>query len=233
MRLVGEDTRLDVSGTVGLADRQVALHATGDANLGILQGFFRDIRSAGQADLVADVKGTLDQPVLTGQRVDRRRSAAPLRVAPLARRGERADHVRRRRRPPRRPHRPARRRARPVRRPPRPLGSGRRRVQPDGVGRGHAPALPRRVPLAGQRRPRAARAFRRAAAQRRAADQELGAVAPLRGRPATSSSSPAVRRRSPRRRRRATSRCGSTSASSRRRRCGSTTTWRGSCRAPT
>jgi translocation and assembly module TamB len=55
-----------VSGTVGLTDRQVALHATGDANLGILQGFFRDIRSAGQADLVADIKGTVDRPVLTG-----------------------------------------------------------------------------------------------------------------------------------------------------------------------
>lgn len=66
MRLVGESTRLDVSGTVGLADRVVALHATGDANLGILQGFFRDIRSAGQADLVADVKGTVDKPVLNG-----------------------------------------------------------------------------------------------------------------------------------------------------------------------
>jgi hypothetical protein len=66
MRLVGEDTRLDVSGTIGLLDRQVALHATGDANVGILQGFFRDIRSAGQADLVADVKGTIDRPVLSG-----------------------------------------------------------------------------------------------------------------------------------------------------------------------
>ena len=30
MRLVGEDTSLDVSGTVGLADGQIALHATGN-----------------------------------------------------------------------------------------------------------------------------------------------------------------------------------------------------------
>ena len=66
MRLVGEDTRLDVSGTVGLADGQIGIHATGDANLAVLQGFFRDIRSAGQADLVADVKGTLEHPVLSG-----------------------------------------------------------------------------------------------------------------------------------------------------------------------
>jgi hypothetical protein len=66
MRLIGENTRLDVNGTVGLADRQIALHATGDANLSILQGFFRDIRSSGQADLAADVRGALDQPVFSG-----------------------------------------------------------------------------------------------------------------------------------------------------------------------
>ena len=66
MRLVGENTRLDVNGTVGLADRQIALHATGDANLSLLQGFFRDIRSSGEADLAADVRGPLDKPVFSG-----------------------------------------------------------------------------------------------------------------------------------------------------------------------
>jgi hypothetical protein len=66
MRLVGEDTRLDLSGTVGLADQQLAVHATGTANLGILQGFFRDIRSSGQAELVADIRGTTGNPVLGG-----------------------------------------------------------------------------------------------------------------------------------------------------------------------
>jgi hypothetical protein len=66
MRLVGENTSLDVNGTVGLADRQIALHATGAANLSILQGFFRDIRSSGQADLAADVRGAIDKPVLAG-----------------------------------------------------------------------------------------------------------------------------------------------------------------------
>jgi hypothetical protein len=67
MRLVGDGTRLDVSGTLGLESREMAIHATGDANLGILQGFFRDIRSEGQADLVADLGGTLDRPVLAGR----------------------------------------------------------------------------------------------------------------------------------------------------------------------
>jgi hypothetical protein len=66
LRLLGEGTRLDVTGTVGLANREIALHATGDANLSILQGFFRDLRSSGQADLSADVRGTLDKPVFSG-----------------------------------------------------------------------------------------------------------------------------------------------------------------------
>jgi len=66
MRLVGEDTSLDVSGTVGLADREVAIHATGDANLAVLQGVFRDIRSAGRADLAADVRGPFNAPMFNG-----------------------------------------------------------------------------------------------------------------------------------------------------------------------
>src|SRR6185295_4937191 len=49
LRLVGEDTRLRVSGTVGLGDQRIALRAAGDANLGILQGFFRDVRGSGRA----------------------------------------------------------------------------------------------------------------------------------------------------------------------------------------
>ena len=66
MRLVGEGTRLDVTGAIPLAESEVALHATGAANLGILQGFFRDIRSSGQADLEADVTGPLRAPRLSG-----------------------------------------------------------------------------------------------------------------------------------------------------------------------
>jgi hypothetical protein len=67
MRLVGEGTRLDVGGTIGLETNQIAVRATGDANLGILQGFMRDIRSSGQADLVAGINGRLDAPVFSGQ----------------------------------------------------------------------------------------------------------------------------------------------------------------------
>ena len=66
-RLVGEGTRLDVGGTVNLKEKQIAIRSTGDANLGILQGFMRDLRSSGQADLTADITGPLDNPVFSGQ----------------------------------------------------------------------------------------------------------------------------------------------------------------------
>jgi hypothetical protein len=67
MRLVGDGTRLDVSGDIGLHDRRIAVRATGDANLGLLQGFLRDIRSAGNAAVVAEVRGDLAAPVFSGR----------------------------------------------------------------------------------------------------------------------------------------------------------------------
>jgi hypothetical protein len=66
VRLVGENTRLQLSGTVDLLARKIALAARGDANLALLQGFFRDIRSSGRAEVVGEVQGTLDTPVLAG-----------------------------------------------------------------------------------------------------------------------------------------------------------------------
>ena len=66
LELIGEDTRLRVSGTVGLREQRIALKAAGDANLGILQGFFRDVRGAGRADLAAEINGPLDRPLFSG-----------------------------------------------------------------------------------------------------------------------------------------------------------------------
>jgi hypothetical protein len=66
-RLVGEGTRLDVGGTVDLGAQQIAVRSTGEANLGILQGFLRDLRSSGQADLVADISGPLATPIFSGR----------------------------------------------------------------------------------------------------------------------------------------------------------------------
>ena len=66
LRLEGEGTALDVGGRVNLHDNTIAVSASGDANLGILQGFFRDIRSSGSATLKASVSGSLDKPEFSG-----------------------------------------------------------------------------------------------------------------------------------------------------------------------
>jgi hypothetical protein len=66
LQLVGEDTRLRLGGHVGLRDRRIALQAVGDANLGILQGFFRNVFGSGRAELTASVDGPLDAPVFSG-----------------------------------------------------------------------------------------------------------------------------------------------------------------------
>ena len=51
---------------MGLRDRRIALQASGDANLGILQGFSRDVFGSGRAELTASVDGPLDAPVFSG-----------------------------------------------------------------------------------------------------------------------------------------------------------------------
>jgi len=66
LRLFGEGTRLDLGGHVNLHDSTISLSASGDANLGILQGFYRDIRSSGAATLKATVDGPLSKPVFSG-----------------------------------------------------------------------------------------------------------------------------------------------------------------------
>jgi hypothetical protein len=66
LRLIGDNTSLNVTGEVAIGENRIALDAEGEANLGILQGFYRDIRSSGEADLRASVRGPLDAPVLAG-----------------------------------------------------------------------------------------------------------------------------------------------------------------------
>jgi hypothetical protein len=66
LRLAGEGTQLQVGGRIGLSDKRISLEALGDANLGILQGFFRDIRSRGTATLTAHVTGPLSDPIFAG-----------------------------------------------------------------------------------------------------------------------------------------------------------------------
>jgi hypothetical protein len=65
-RLSGEGTSLDISATIDIDQRRVDARANGDANLGILQAFFRDIRSSGHAVLAGEIHGPLDGPVFSG-----------------------------------------------------------------------------------------------------------------------------------------------------------------------
>ena len=66
-RLVGEGTALELSGSVDLETEEVSLGVDGDANLGILQSFFQDLRASGDSVIQAEVTGSVRQPVLTGQ----------------------------------------------------------------------------------------------------------------------------------------------------------------------
>jgi hypothetical protein len=66
LRLVGEDTSLRVTGSIGVLEDLVGLKVSGEANLGILQGFFRDVRGSGRAELTAAVDGPLRKPVFSG-----------------------------------------------------------------------------------------------------------------------------------------------------------------------
>ncbi len=66
LRLAGEGTQLQVDGQIAFDRNEIAMKASGDANLGILQGFYRDVRSRGTASITAQIGGTLDKPVFSG-----------------------------------------------------------------------------------------------------------------------------------------------------------------------
>jgi translocation and assembly module TamB len=67
LRLVGEDTALNLSGSVDLDRQGLSVQADGAANLAALQGFIPDIRSSGRADVSALIGGTASRPVVSGQ----------------------------------------------------------------------------------------------------------------------------------------------------------------------
>ncbi len=66
MRLAGDDTQLDVTGSVSLTDEQVNIKALGGANLAILQAFFPDLRSSGAAEVTANITGDMREPQFSG-----------------------------------------------------------------------------------------------------------------------------------------------------------------------
>ncbi len=67
LQVVGDDTALDVTGSVDLPRQTLSLQAQGAANLAVLQGFVRDVRSSGRADVSALIGGTVAQPMVSGQ----------------------------------------------------------------------------------------------------------------------------------------------------------------------
>ncbi len=67
LRLAGEGTELDVNGAIDLGAERIAVGLTGDANLGILQGFMRDVRASGRATVSASVEGPLARPSVAGR----------------------------------------------------------------------------------------------------------------------------------------------------------------------
>jgi hypothetical protein len=69
LQLAGENTQLRVLGKVGLRDERIQLQATGNADLGILQGFFRDVRGSGRAELRAAIDGPLRNPAFSGSAI--------------------------------------------------------------------------------------------------------------------------------------------------------------------
>jgi hypothetical protein len=66
LRMVGDDTELDLTGTVNLADQTLSLQANGAANLAVLQGFLPNVRSSGRAEVAARISGTMAEPVVAG-----------------------------------------------------------------------------------------------------------------------------------------------------------------------
>jgi hypothetical protein len=69
LKLIGDTTELSVTGQVGLRDQRISLAATGNASLGILQIFSRDIRGSGRVELRASVDGALKAPVFSGNAI--------------------------------------------------------------------------------------------------------------------------------------------------------------------
>jgi hypothetical protein len=66
VRLIGENTRLGVTGRVDLKNDRIAVEASGDADLGLLQGVASTIRGSGRASLRAAVNGPLGKPEFSG-----------------------------------------------------------------------------------------------------------------------------------------------------------------------
>ena len=66
LRLVGDETELDLTGEVNLPQETLALSANGAANLAVLQGVVPNVRSSGRAEVSANISGNTREPVVSG-----------------------------------------------------------------------------------------------------------------------------------------------------------------------
>jgi translocation and assembly module TamB len=69
LRIVGDDTNLQIEGSVAVLEqtRTLGLYAKGAVNLRLAQSFDPNINSSGHMDFSVGATGTIDQPDLTGQ----------------------------------------------------------------------------------------------------------------------------------------------------------------------
>ncbi len=100
MRLVGDETQLDIEGQIDLHNDRMAIRATGDAGLGILQGFVPNMRSSGRATLAGDARGSDARSDRQRDDERRQRPHPSLRPAARAREHFRAAALRQPQRPP-------------------------------------------------------------------------------------------------------------------------------------
>jgi hypothetical protein len=66
VQLAGDNTQLRVGGGVNLKTERIAVEASGDANLGLLQGIASNLRGSGRAALRAAINGELRRPQFSG-----------------------------------------------------------------------------------------------------------------------------------------------------------------------
>ena len=149
LKMVGDDTELDLSGSVNLVDQSLALQANGAANLAVLQGFLPDVRSSGRAEVTARISGTAAAPVVAGNALLTNGRLRQLSFPHALEDAERHRDLRCGRPSARRHHGPAWRRRRPLRRPHRPVRVSIERVRRDRHGAGHDPEISRRHAIDG------------------------------------------------------------------------------------
>ncbi|MBM4398316.1 MAG: translocation/assembly module TamB [Deltaproteobacteria bacterium] len=65
-RLRGDDSSLAFTGSVDVLSGTLGLHVEGGTDLGVLQAFSRNVRSAGRAAVTVDVGGTFERPLIAG-----------------------------------------------------------------------------------------------------------------------------------------------------------------------